>query len=59
MFVVQLDSYSFGFPDETGQPRRWLLPLIDMLNHDSNSNVNVIKDDQHLSFVVIALRDIR
>ncbi|CAL8468708.1 g8248 [Coccomyxa elongata] len=58
-YAALLDSYSFGFPDEAGQPRRWLLPLMDMLNHNSTSNVNVIKDNKSQSFVAVALRDIR
>ncbi len=32
---------------------------MDMLNHESNGNVNVIKDDKTQSFVAVALTDIR
>ena len=31
---------------------------MDMLNHNSASNVNVIKDKERQSFVAVALRDI-
>ena len=57
---MQLDSYSFAFPsDHTGEAKRVLLPLIDLINHHGDPNVELRRDKDSSSYVVIALRPIR
>ncbi len=57
---MQLDSYSFAFPsDHTGEAKRVLLPLIDLINHHGDPNVELRRDQESSSYVVSAVRPIR
>ncbi|CAL8469166.1 g8707 [Coccomyxa elongata] len=59
-YASLLDSYSFAFPsDHTGEAKRVLLPLIDLINHHGDPNVELRRDQESSSYVVSALRPIR
>ena len=56
---LQIDSYTFQFPDDGGVQQRVFLPLLALLNHNGDPNTAVTEDKGSDSFVATALRDIR
>ena len=56
---VQIESYSFGAPNAKNEQWRFLVPLMDMMNHKEEPNVVVDQDAQRQAFVATALVDIR
>ena len=70
LFLQQVGSYSFVFPsvpgDESwpelrGRPVRFLVPLLDLLNHAPDPNVAIQRssDGAERAFTATALRHIR
>ena len=56
---MQMESYSFGAPNVKNEQWRYLVPLMDMANHDEDPNTHVDQDAGRQAFVATALRDIR
>jgi hypothetical protein len=55
----QIASYAFLFPNEAGELRRMLLPLLDLINHGDAEAANLdIMQAEDGSFYAYALRDI-
>jgi hypothetical protein len=55
----QVASYAFLLPDDEGVRRRVLLPLLDLINHDSDvPNADVRRETGNV-FVARAIKDVQ
>ncbi len=57
--AAQIESYSFGALNADNEAWRYLVPLIDMANHNEEPNAHVEMDQERQAWVLTALRDIR
>ena len=57
--LAQVDSYSFGFPTETGDAERVMLPLLDLINHKGDANTAVTESEDKMAYLVLAIKNIR
>ena len=55
----QIALYSFTFDDDEGQLTRYLLPLLDLVNHRGDANAHVTRHAASRTFRLEALRAIR
>jgi len=54
-----MESYSFGAPNARNEQWRFLVPLMDMVNHNEEPNIHVDYEPARQAFVATALRNIR
>lgn len=60
VLCLQMDSYSFNFPDDGDETLRMqLVPILDLINHGDRPNAALSRDQESSSYVAIALRPIR
>lgn len=57
--MLQVESYSFGGLNARKEAWRYLLPLLDMANHNEVPNCRVDLDQGQQAWVATALQDIR
>ena len=57
--AVQIESYSFGALNANNEAWRYLVPLLDMANHNEVPSTNIDLDQKRQAWVATALRDIR
>ena len=56
---AQVALYSFAFEDDAGELTRYLLPLLDLVNHRGGANAYVERHAPSRTFRLLALVDIR
>jgi hypothetical protein len=56
---AQVALYSFAFEDDAGALTRYLLPLLDLVNHRGGANAFVERHAPSQTFRLLALVDIR
>ena len=57
--AVQIASYSLGALNPHNEAGRYLVPLLDMANHNEVPSTNIDLDQGRQAWVATALRDIR
>lgn len=57
--VCQVALYSFTYENDAGELTRYLLPLLDLVNHRGAANTHVVRHAPSHTFRLEALADIR